>query len=395
VAEEDVPGGLHELLPLDDAPALGAGTPCAGEGREHRWARLLHLEEERVAVARAEQQHGPGARADAAHPDQLAGEVDGPVAVEQPAVLRCERALVVAQQALQLGLELALVGFGHQLADRHEQRRVAAEPRAPVDKVGELGEGLEAVLPPRLHGGPLERLAPLRADPVLPAREHRVDVEPLVPEVDCPHLRERAHRLAVGAGRRAGRLRALGCAQAAVAAGDGDARDQALEVPLPRARQRLVEVVEIEHERPVGRGEPSEVRQVRVAAQLRPDAGRGGGGKVGGHDRRRTAVEREGGLEHPPVADRQQLLDPRRPLRHERVDGIGAVRGGRPFGVAGARRGAPGGPAVGHAATATGSGTASSASDRAGSLRVSHSESSAASATAPSASRSASSCAWP
>ena len=56
-------------------------------------------------------------------------------------------------------------------------------------------------------------------------------------------------------------------------AGDGTAGDEALEVPLERTRQRLVEVVDAEHEPPVGRREPAEVGEVGVAAELHLQAG--------------------------------------------------------------------------------------------------------------------------
>jgi hypothetical protein len=56
-----------------------------------------------------------------------------------------------------------------------------------------------------------------------------------------------------------------------VAAGDGDARGQALYVPFPRTGQRFVEVVDVEQQFPLGRSEPSEVGEVRVTAGLHPE----------------------------------------------------------------------------------------------------------------------------
>ena len=61
--------------------------------------------------------------------------------------------------------------------------------------------------------------------------------------------------------------------EAPVAPRDGEARDQPLHVPLERAGQRLVEVVHAEDEPAVRRGEDAEVRQVRVAAELRVQPG--------------------------------------------------------------------------------------------------------------------------
>ena len=53
-----------------------------------------------------------------------------------------------------------------------------------------------------------------------------------------------------------------------IASGDGEAGHQPFDVPLERARQRLVEVVDAEDELPVRGGEDTEVGQMRVAAQL-------------------------------------------------------------------------------------------------------------------------------
>ena len=78
----------------------------------------------------------------------------------------------------------------------------------------------------------------------------------------------------------------LRAGQVAAAAGDLEAGGHPLDVPLERPGIGLVEVVHVEHEGPVGRGEPTEVRQVRVAAQLDVEPGPVGiGAEVGGHGR--------------------------------------------------------------------------------------------------------------
>ncbi len=118
-----------------------------------------------------------------------------------------------------------------------------------------------------------------------------------------------------------------------VAAGDLDARGHPLDVPLPRPGQRLVEIVRAEDQPTVGRGEPAEVRYVSVAAGLHDDPGVGGRREVGRHHRGSAAIERERRDEHPPVPDRDQLLQPRRRLRLEHRDRIGSVRRRRPVAV--------------------------------------------------------------
>ena len=75
--------------------------------------------------------------------------------------------------------------------------------------------------------------------------------------------------------------RAPSAVEAAVAPGDLEARRQALDVPLPRPRQGLVEVVDVEDQPPVGGGEDAEVRQVGVAAHLHPKPGLGRRRQVG------------------------------------------------------------------------------------------------------------------
>ena len=66
------------LLEARSARRSGSSTDALG---------LLDLEEERIAVVAAEQQHDPGAGADAADPDDLEGGVDEAVAVEQRAAV--------------------------------------------------------------------------------------------------------------------------------------------------------------------------------------------------------------------------------------------------------------------------------------------------------------------
>ena len=55
------------------------------------------------------------------------------------------------------------------------------------------------------------------------------------------------------------RVTALVRGEAAVAGGDDEARREAQDVPLPRPRERLVEVVDVEDEVAFRRGEQAEV----------------------------------------------------------------------------------------------------------------------------------------
>lgn len=56
-----------------------------------------------------------------------------------------------------------------------------------------------------------------------------------------------------------------------VPTGDHDPGGESLHVPFEQARERLVEVVQIEHEPSIWAEEGAEVGEVRIAAQLQPD----------------------------------------------------------------------------------------------------------------------------
>jgi hypothetical protein len=114
-----------------------------------------------------------------------------------------------------------------------------------------------------------------------------------VPDGQRAHLREPGHRLPIGGHRgERGRPR-VGLGEAVVAGGDREARRHPLHVPLKRPRQCLVEIVQVEQQPPLGRGEDPEVRQVRVATELHLEASDGGAGEVGRHDLGSPAVEGE------------------------------------------------------------------------------------------------------
>ena len=109
------------------------------------------------------------------------------------------------------------------------------------------------------------------------------------------------------------------------------------------AGQRLVEVVGVEHERPLGRREEPEVGQVGVTAGLHDDVGPGRGREVEGHHRGRAAVVGEGRLGHARVAQRDEVGQAVRLLLLEDGDGV-AARPRLEGGVAGARHALASGP---------------------------------------------------
>jgi hypothetical protein len=134
--------------------------------------------------------------------------------------------------------------------------------------------------------------------------------DPRVPDLELAHPGVLEHALAVGVhGGQGGVARALR-AEARVARRQHGARREALDVPFERPRQGLVEVVDVEQQRALGRREQAEVGQVGVAAELRREAAVGQRREVGGHDGGRAAEVGEGRYRHAPVADRYELRDP-------------------------------------------------------------------------------------
>ena len=165
------------------------------------------------------------------------------------------------------------------------------------------------------------------------ARADVVGAQARIPDVEVAHGREVPHRLPVGVGGGRRSRTPLAAAQSRLATRDRQARSEPLDIPLPRPRQCLVEVVEVEDELAVGSREDPEVGEVRVAAELSEEAGPRGGGQVGRHDRRRSAKERERRLRHASVPDRKQLRNPRLGLALEDPDRVGPVSRWAPVGM--------------------------------------------------------------
>ncbi len=174
---------------------------------EDRGVGLLDLQEERVVVGAAGQQHDPAPGADAADADDLPGGVAVGVALEQlPAAVRRRSRCTSASRCRTVCVELVATDVGEDLLGGHEQRRVADEAQVAVDRLGEAGQGLEPVLGLRL-GHVLLELGQhaglgLGPDPGL----ERVGVESDRPEVEVGQGGELGHRPSVGAGGHAGTI---------------------------------------------------------------------------------------------------------------------------------------------------------------------------------------------
>lgn len=162
---------------------------------------------------------------------------------------------------------------------------------AAVDGLGQFAHGVQA----GAAAGPGEAgLHPAAVAGRAHQRQQAVGVDPLVPDGEFTLAGQAAEGRTV----RGCRLQrgAVGLRVAvAVLAVEATATLAARRfVPLERARERLVEVVEVEEEGTFRGGVQAEVEEVRVAAELDGEAGVRLGRQVRGHHGGRAAQEREG-----------------------------------------------------------------------------------------------------
>ena len=234
------------------------------EGGDHRAARLLELEEHDVVGAAPLAEHEVGPKADAADADDLVDDVHDGVAGQHPAPLGRHGQQVVVQGRH----DEVLVTVG----DAGDEGRVLDDAPHPVALLGQPGQRPVAGAPP----SPARRVPDLLTEPAVVRRlAEPVDVQPLERPRQQRQPGQVAHLRPVGGDAAPDGVREGGLGAAVLPSGDPHARHEPAQVPLPRARVRLVEVVEVEDEVALGRGVEAEVAQVGVTADDRSDA-RGG-----------------------------------------------------------------------------------------------------------------------
>ena len=136
-----------------------------------------------------------------------------------------------------------------------------------------LQERLQARAPLRLGDVPVAAADGLLRLERVEQPAYLVDIDPGVPDLQEPHRGIVRHLGAIAAHGQTRRGAGLAVTEAIVPRGDREARRQALDVPVERRRKRLIEVVDVEDQPPVRRGEHAEIQQVRVTAGLHPDVG--------------------------------------------------------------------------------------------------------------------------
>ena len=295
------------MLPGNHTFALVGVLALPGEARQDRCLGLFGLQEQRLDVVAGVHQQDPGAGPDAADAHDLAGDVDEAELLEQVPAVGLQGPPVLAEQRLQLGIDLAGFLLGEHLFDRDDQRWCADEASSPVHDRGELGKSLEAVLGVGLDEHRLGGLVAVGLHLRLERDKSVLDIEVGVPDGHHGLLRELAHGRPVAGDRREDDLAGVLRAVRVVAARDREAGGEPLDVPLERAGQSLVEVVDVEDEPALRRGERPEVGQVRVSAELNAKPGCGSRRQVCGHRQCSPAVEGERRDEHAAVPHGHQL----------------------------------------------------------------------------------------
>ena len=216
-----------------------------------------------------------------------------------------------------------------ELLDGLDERRIADDASFTIDDLGELVECLQAVTRARFGHVGLGPLAGGRTGAAPQLFELGVDVAVGVPHGEVRHCCERVHGGAILVPERQQHLGALLGRVPVVASRDGEAGGEPLDVPLPGAREGLVEVVDAELQPPLRGREHSEVHQVGVTTDLCDDPRTRCAGEVGRHDERGSPIERERRHEHAAIADRDQLRHPAHGLLLQQRHRVRSVRSGR------------------------------------------------------------------
>ncbi len=312
------------------------------EGLEHGSLRLLELKEQRVAVVPAQQKQNPGPSADAPDADDLPRGVNVAVAFEKFPPIRWERLGVRGDHPADDRVELRFLGRRQHVLNRRDQRGVADDPQFTVDRSTELGERPHAVLRSRLGQIGLHPTPCLDGQLGRETLNDPVGVQTCVPDVDVSHHRKARHRLAVGArGRRYDQAPRL-LIEPEIPSGDGEARRKPLHVPLERSRQRLVEIIDAEHEPTIRGGEDPEIGEVRVAAQLSMQSSSCSVREVCRHDVGPATEKGKRRNEHSPVTNRHQLRQAGLRLLLEQFYWVAANRGRFPASMRGTWHLSPG-----------------------------------------------------
>ena len=202
------------------------------------------MHQQGIAVIAPQQQYHPRSGADAAHADHLAGTSDVAESAHKPATAGIQALLILIDEDTHLLFVPSGLRVADELIDRNEQWRIADQSSPPVDNHGQLRQRLKVVACVGLGRRTPDRLCVCVIDFGL---DCIVDDRVRIPHVELTHRRKRAHPISVCVCAGAHDALTLITTKAILLSYERDARHQPLHIPLPGARQCLVEVVDVEN----------------------------------------------------------------------------------------------------------------------------------------------------
>ena len=227
-AEQHVGGGMDQLLPLHHTLAMRRIRRAADEPFEDRLVGLLHLQHQRVVK-----------------PPSGAGGVMKPETVQHITPVLVQALPVAVIQCVQPLPQHPEIRIVLQLADRHQLRRLRAEPQPLLAavKIGELRGRMVGFTHRRAQRGVAQRAVALAVHRAFVMVERRLHVEMVVPDVEEVHLRELADMGAVRVHAACDRVAPVLLLDAVRPPADLHGHREPLHVTFPRSRGRLVVVV--------------------------------------------------------------------------------------------------------------------------------------------------------
>src|SRR5262249_38550824 len=124
-AEEDVAGRLHQVLAVDHPLSVVCLLTSPDVFLEHGGLGLLGLQEQRIAVISAEEEHDPGPGTDASHLYDLASGVDDLELLEKVPAIVLQRLAVTAHDRSELVEDFISLAAMEHVVDRCHERGVA------------------------------------------------------------------------------------------------------------------------------------------------------------------------------------------------------------------------------------------------------------------------------
>lgn len=187
--EQNVTIGLHEALALNDPLTVVRVCRPAGVGLEHRCLRFLDLQEEGVGCVATNEQRYPTSRADAPDPDDLASNVNNPVALDQGAAVVRQASDVQLKALDQPRVNDVTIPLADEISQRNKKRRITPELDFTVANTSEFAERSQVVAMFALGDNPFELLQPIRG--VCSHLFHRgAEVDACVPDRHVRHAGE-------------------------------------------------------------------------------------------------------------------------------------------------------------------------------------------------------------